>query len=454
MSEQRRRLRPVWFPRLTRRGGMFLAVGGALFLNALVIDRRDLLFIACLLLAVPVVALVYVTVRPATVQLSRAIRPVIVPAGSDAVVALRVRNLSSRPVFGTRWRDTASPGITVPAGVIMPTLDRYEGGPDTGGDTARLEYTLTPLRRGVYDLGPLMLGRSDPFDLAVSERPVGEPHDLVVTPRITPLPGNALNIRSGDGSIHELIRHISPSSDELIAREYRPGDPLRRVNWPATARHGEIMVRQEEQRSNPAARIILDTTLAGRPAYAPTEAAARTSRHDQAFEVAVELTACVAVHLLDAGFRVELVELGPSQLAPAAGGGRGGLHGDAPGSFRAPGGDRLLLEGLASIVPAQRAAGNAAEGARSRRAAVSRGLGLLPTFAVLVDIDAQDAAELAAIRGRCAPAVAFVIDTMGRGALERLRDAGWRCIGLRTHRDIPAAWDQARQERGAVRDLA
>lgn len=434
---------------------MFLAVGGALFLNALVIDRRDLLFIAFLLLAVPVVALVYVTVRPAAVQVSRAIRPVIVPAGSDAVVALRVRNLSARPISGTRWRDTASAGITVPAGTMLPALDRFEGGPDTGGDTARLEYTLTPLRRGVYDLGPLMLGRSDPFDLAVSERPAGEPHDLVVTPRITPLPGNALTIRSGDGSIHELIRHISPSSDELIAREYRPGDPLRRVNWPATARHGEIMVRQEEQRSNPAARIILDTTLAGRPSYSPTQAQARTSRHDQAFELAVELTACVGVHLLDAGFRVELVELGPSQLVPAAGGGRGGLHGDAPASFRAPGGDRLLLEGLANMVPAQRAAADAGHGAGSRRTAVTRGFeGRLPTFAVLVDIDAQDAAELAAIRGRCAPAVAFVIDTMSRGALERLRDAGWRCIGLRTHRDIPAAWEQAQQERGAVRDLA
>ena len=436
---------------------MFLAVGGALFLNALVIDRRDLLFVACLLLAVPVVALVYVTVRPARVQLSRAIRPVIVPAGSDAVVALRVRNLSSRPVSGSRWRDTASAGITVPGSVMLPTLDRYEGGPDTGGDTARLEYTLTPLRRGVYDLGPLMLGRTDPFDLAVSERPVGEPHDLVVTPRVTPLPGNARSIRSGDGSIHELVRHISPSSDELIAREYRPGDPMRRVNWPATARHGEIMVRQEEQRSNPAARIILDTTLSGRPEYSASQAAARTSRQDQAFEIAVELTACVGVHLLDAGFRVELIELGPSQLVPAAAAGRGGLHGDAPGFFSAPGGDRLLLEGLANIAPVQRAAERGAEAQRasSPRGDASRGLGgQLPTFAVLVDIDAQDAAELAAIRGRCAPAVAFVLDTMSRGALERLRDAGWHCIGLRSHRDIPGAWDQAQQERGAVRDKA
>lgn len=449
MSARRRFTLPGWFPRLTRRGGMFLAVGGALLLNAIILDRRDLMFIAFLLVAVPVTALAYVTVRPVRVALGRAIRPVIVPAGSEAVVALRLRNLSSRPISGTRWRDTASPGITVPGSALMPPLERYLGGPETGADTVRLEYTLTPLRRGVYDLGPLMFGRMDPFALAVSERPVGEPHDLVVTPRITPLPGSALSIHSGDGSIHQLIRHISPNADELIAREYRPGDALRRVNWPATARHGELMVRQEEQRSNPAARIILDTTLSGRPAYTPTLTGARTSRHGQAFELAVELTACIGVHLLDEGFRLELMELGPSQLAPGAEGGRGGLLGDAPGSFRAPGGDRLLLEGLGNIVTVPRADPDVT---RTSGPGAGSMVGTLPTFAVLVDIDGQDAHALAAIRGRCAPAVAFVVDTMSKSALERLQGAGWHCIGLRTPKDIPSAWDQAQQrEGGAVR---
>jgi len=452
VSAQRRLALPVWFPRLTLRGGMFLAAGGALFLNALVINRRDLLFVACLLLVVPLIALVSVTARPASVAISRAIRPVIVPAGSDAVVALRVRNLSSRPVAGARWRDTASDGVAVPGSALLPTLDRYEGGPDTGGDTARLEYTLTPLRRGVYDLGPLVLGRTDPFGLAFSERAVGEPHDLVVTPRITALPGSALSITSGDGSIHQLVRHISPNADELIAREYRPGDALRRVNWPATARHGELMVRQEEQRSNPAARIVLDTTLSGRPAYTPTRAGDRSGRHGHAFELAIELTACIGVHLLDAGFRVDLMELGPSQLAPGTDGGRGGLQGDAPGSFQAPGGDRLLLEGLANVVPVPRANPDAAA---TGPGSVGRGLvGTLPTFAVLVDIDAQDAIDLAAIRARCAPAVAFVIDTVSRAAVDRLRDAGWHCIGLRTPKDIPSAWGQAQRERGAVHEPA
>ena len=432
---------------------MFLAAGGAIFLNALVINRRDLLFIACLLVAVPVVALAYVAVRPGRVQVIRVLRPSIVTAGSDTVVSLQVRNLSARPIYGTRWRDTASAGIMMPAGTLLPGLGRYEGGSNNGADIARLEYTLTPRQRGVHDVGPLVLGRSDPFGLTFSERPVGEPHDLVVTPRITPLPGSGLSIMSGDGSIHELLRHVNPNSDELIAREYRPGDSLRRVNWPATARHGEIMVRQEEQRSNPVARIILDTTMSGRSAYAPTRVSEKVERHTQAFELAIELAASVGVHLLGAGFRLEMVELGPNQLVSDAAPERGGLLGDAPSSFRAPGGDRLLLEGLAYVVPTQRRARSYA-GRDVLRDIMHGTTGQTPTFAVLIDIDNQDAMELAATRGRCDPAVAFVLGTMSRRSLEQLQHAGWHCIALRSPRDISGAWAEAQRERGAVHDPA
>jgi uncharacterized protein (DUF58 family) len=453
MSPQRRYARPIWFPQLTLRGGIFLGGGGALFLNALVINRRDLLFVAFLLIAVPVAALCYVTLRPARLHVTRTFRPPIVPAGGDVVVSLQVRNLSMRPLYGTRWRDTASEGIKPPASALLPMLNRYDGGPGGGGDTATLEYTLTPRLRGVYDVGPMVLGRHDPFGLAFSERPVGEPHDLVVTPRVIPLTERGVMVTSGDGAVHEILRHINPNSDELIAREYRPGDPLRRVNWPATARHGEIMVRQEEQRSTPEAVLILDTTLSGRPAYSATHVSNRMRRHDAAFELAIEIAASVGTHLLAEGFRLNVLELGRSQLAPGPDRERGGLHGDAPSTFLATGGDRLLLEGLANLVPIDRSRPDAGKNAAPRRSARASSAPT-PAFAILVDIDAADAKDLAAARGNAEPAVAFVLDTVKHAILGELEDAGWRCITVRGARDIPAAWNQLLNQRGAVHDLA
>ena len=205
------------------------------------------------------------------------------------------------------------------------------------------------------------------------------------------------------------------------------------------------MVRQEEQRGNPVALIILDTTLGGGPAGATTLG--------QAFELAIELAASVGVHLLEAGYRLEVVELGEGQLAPGADRDRGGPRIDAPACFRAPGGDRLLLEALAGVVPV----GHVASGdpGRDTPRPPVHGPGVrVPAFAVLVDGDERDAAALAVLRGRCEPAVAFVPATVNRAAADRLRANGWLCIGLRGPGDIGRAWEQAQHEQGAVHDPA
>ncbi|PPL18999.1 DUF58 domain-containing protein [Microterricola pindariensis] len=442
-----------WWPRLSRRGWAFLIVGVSLVAGALLFSRREFLFIAFVLIAVPIVALCYVALRGARVHVTRVFAPGIVAAGGEAVVSLTVRNIGRRASFGARWRDQADDGIQVPDGALLPALGRYQPGQGGGEDTARLEYTLRPRRRGVYDIGPLVLGMVDPFGLAYAERPVGEPHDLIVTPRVSALPDRGRSLSSGTGAVHELLRHTNPNSDELIAREYRPGDPLRRVHWAATAKRDELMVRQEEQRSNPEARIIVDTTLSGASAAERTGVRQRYGRLDAAVELGMEAVASIGTHLLAAGFRLDVVETGPSQLAPGQPGGesgRGGLRGDAPSSFRAPGGDRGLLEGLANLQvpsPGLRATEEQSAGSVLRNSSAH-----LPALAVLIDIDDRETEELAALRPYCEPAVAFVLNTMRRSAIERLVDAGWHCIELRGPEQLPDAWAEA--QRGRVQDVA
>ena len=452
------------FVRPTLRGGLFLGVGSALFIVAWGYDLRDLLFVAALLLLVPVAALGYVLVHPVRVAVTRAFRPTSVSAGLPATVTLQIRNLSAGPVAALRWRDTAAGGIEVPAAQPLRALGAARPGHPTATDTAVVSYPVRPMRRGSYPIGPVRLGRVDPFGLAYGEWPVGAPHDLTVTPRVTALPGSGVSITRGEGSRHERLRHLNNDSDELIAREYRPGDSLRRVNWPATARHGEIMVRQEEQRSHPEARVLLDTTRGG---TGRTVGAATRDQgvHSNEFERAVELTASIAVHLLEAGFRVDVIELGPTQLVPSpltvgrsrpgesgvAGdpdaGRRGGLRGDEPVSFTGPEGSLALLDALARVVQSDhvsRPAGSRESG--SPRAGV--GGGQIPTFAVLVDTLAEDTADVLALRAMCQPAVAFVFDTMAPEAVEHLGEAGWQCVPITALTPVDAVWLQAGQDGG------
>ena len=442
------RLSARFATRLTLRGLVFFAAGVVLFANAVLVNSRDLLFVASLLIMAPLVAAAYVSLRPARVEVTRVFRPPIVPVGGESMVSLQLHNLSAAPLGGASWTDTPSPGIETPPAAVLPLLSRN----GAAGDTVRLEYSVVPRHRGVYDVGPLRVSRQDPFGLAHSDRNAGSPHDLIVTPRVTPLPASGLAQSSNDGSIRELVRQATPTSDELIAREYRPGDALRRVNWPATARHGEIMVRQEEQRSNPEARIVLDTTLAGAAGlgtgHVPPHLVA-------AFELEIELAASVGVHLLDAGYRLEVIELGASQLLPGNQQTLGGLHGDVPAIFRAPGGDRAMLEALASVVPVPWPSRSARLAAGRRvpvRAALRGAQPAVPTFALLVSVSEADVDALVALARHCEPAVAFVQRTVGTPARERLQDAGWRCVELATADDLEDAWNDVSGERGARHD--
>jgi len=433
---------------LTRRGGVCLTVGAVLFASGIIVNSRDLLFVASMLIVAPLTAVGYVSLRPARVEASRTFRPPILSVGGESVVSLHLRNLSARPMSGARWADTPSPGIDTPPGAILPVMSRS----GAAGDSVHLEYAVSPRQRGVYAVGPLRVFRHDPFGFAHGLRMVGEPHDLIVTPRVILLPGGGLAQTSNDGSIRELLRQAIQTSDELIAREYRPGDALRRVNWPATARHGEMMVRQEEQRSTPEARIVLDTTLAG----AAGMGAGRVPPHlVAAFELEVELAASVGVHLIDAGYQLEVMELGASQLLPGGEQTLGGLHGDVPASYRAPGGDRALLEGLASVVPVPWPSRSARLTASRRvpvRAAL-RGAELsLPTFAMLVSVSETDVDALVALARHCDPAIAFVQRTVVTLARERLQEAGWRCLEVASAADLETVWNNANQERGPVYD--
>ncbi|RNE58502.1 DUF58 domain-containing protein [Cryobacterium tepidiphilum] len=412
-----------WTPRFSLRGAGFLVAGAVLVGYAVLNDVSELLFVGWLLAALPLIALASAILRPVRVEVTRRFAPDIPAGGSPTRVVLTVRNLSRKPLAGTRWRDGTPPQLAAGSGGRVPVL---AAAGSSRRDTVLLDYSLIPGRRGVYPVGPLLLLCTDPFGLASCERPVGGTTDLVVTPRVTALPGRRSGFAREEGDVHELLRQSNADSEELIAREYRPGDPVRRVNWPATARRGEIMVRQEEQGGSPEAVVILDTALAGRGRH--------EGRDEHAFEIAVELTASIGVHLIAGAFRVHVVELGTSQLA--VGEPRGGT---GAGVFGPPGGDRTLLEGLASVVTVTPAQGD--DRWRGRGLYSSR----MPAFAILVDIDEDDGAFLAALRSRYEPAVAFVLDTMAAARVDALAEAGWRCIPIRSARDIAEAWSAGQQ---------
>lgn len=455
-----RRLRTM--PRLSRRGAGLLAVGAVLVVISLWFDLRDVLLLAFVAIAMPLVALAYTALRLPRLAVTRSFAPATVTAGSSTRVRLVVQNRSRRTFDGASWRDVVPTELLGPGEAVLPAIGPWERMLPSGDDSVTLEYLLRTPRRGVYPIGPLRIALGDPFGLARMEREVGSAREFVVTPRVTELEHVAAANASVDGALRGLQRLTHPNSDELIAREYRYGDPLRRVNWPATARRGELMVREEEQRGDPEARVLLDTTLNGRP-----EAA---WRHDDGpnfeFELAVEVAASLGVHLVERGFRLNCEPLAGRDADPLAFG--------ATGEYRAPGGAALLLDDLARLpTPRGHRGGHTGHGgvaghdepgagggqsparglrrshgsARSGRAqaALARGReARMPGFVVLVQPDDEQLATLAAMRQTFAPAVALVLPPVAERQIDVLERADWRVVRVRRAADLAIAWEARR----------
>jgi hypothetical protein len=418
----------------TIRGLVFLlsAVGCAVL--GYVIGRTELLYAAGFLLVLPLVAILVIRFRPLRLSVGRNFSPMIVTAGTPVLVELDVRNISGYASAAATWFDRIpwSPGHAGPG--TLPVLPA--GFATAQGQGARLSYSLRPSLRGIYDIGPLDVEQKDPFGLAVGRAVSGTSQLLYVIPAVVPLGDSGPIYVSGDGTARLIQRMATGSDDDLMTREYRTGDALRRVHWRASARHGELMVRQEEQRSYPESRILIDTRIDGYGGRMTEHlrntdgALAELSVGDVGFpwfEWSVGMVASLGVHLHRSGFLVQVIETGPQQIAPL---------GDANQGSGQDSEFLLSLAGMSATEPRQLA------GDRSE----DRAQGVLgPIFAVVADPSVEVLAWMTAQRRPYESGVAFVLETHSHAAAAAFAEAGWTCVPVRDTDDPAEAWANVSQ---------
>lgn len=128
------------------------------------------------------------------------------------------------------------------------------GGRSTISYTSRTYLT----RRGRFALGPTSVVSADPFGLFHASRQFPAEESLMVLPTIyelTAFPA-ASGILPGGRAIRRKSSDVTPHAASV--REYAPGDPLKSIHWPTTARRGKIMVKEFEQDPHADVWIFLD----------------------------------------------------------------------------------------------------------------------------------------------------------------------------------------------------
>lgn len=166
-----------------------------------------------------------------------------VAAGQSVNLYYSVRNRSRFfPLFACLLTETVSDHKEI--GVFTPGALLHLG----PGQSGSIVGSLVPTRRGRVTLRTLKLTTRFPFGLLQKSLIFNQPRTLLVLPYQLKVRPGLVNPRSSMG---EQVRRRSQrggnSSEFWGLREYRPGDPSRKIAWKHSARRNGLVVIEHAQ---------------------------------------------------------------------------------------------------------------------------------------------------------------------------------------------------------------
>ena len=235
--------------RLTQRGAAVLATSPVLAIAAWLLGLPEAAVLSACAALLVLVAAVWTKARAAVVDIQRSILPTRPRVGEPCRVQLQILNTGSR---------SAAP---------LHLTERIEGldslrlqiAPVPSGEQSITSYNFPTLVRGRQVIAASKVQVEDPFGLLRSTCLAGAETQVLVLPKLWQLsPLRAALGQENRKPSHSAAFISRPAEEFAGLREYLPGDDLRRIHWPTTARTGRPVMRQFELPLQHRTTVLLD----------------------------------------------------------------------------------------------------------------------------------------------------------------------------------------------------
>ncbi len=233
---------------LTGRGWLFLGFGVAVIALGLFRGWVAVVQFGALVALLPLAAAALTRNPDAGMSLERDLSARELASGDrlDVTVSVRGKFPRGRSLL---LEDDAPPALGGPHRFALNGI--------SGQGISRSHYRLRAGARGIHRLGPMRIHVIDRFGMVHRVITAGLRDEVVVHPPVVPLDPYVLSGASvGTGSGHLGAR--GSATDDVIPREYHAGDEVRRIDWKASARTGNLMVRSEENPWRSAITVVID----------------------------------------------------------------------------------------------------------------------------------------------------------------------------------------------------
>ena len=231
----------------TRSGLAAVAIGAVAYVAGWQLGWVELMVVAAGCLLALILAVPFVVTR-SKMELQRVVTPLRVRAGDTSIAELRAINHARVPMRRVRVEEGIGDHV-VP--VDIPGL-----GP--GAEFVAV-YPLPTERRGVMQIGPAVVTRSDPAGLLRRDIAHTSVETLWVHPRwqfVRPLSAGFAKDLEGPTT------DDSPAGDIAFhaVRPYQDGDDPRHIHWLSSARTGSVMVRHYVDNRRPHLTVVVDAS--------------------------------------------------------------------------------------------------------------------------------------------------------------------------------------------------